>query len=409
MQQPVRGHVADRAWPDVGVRDAVEVAVDIQAPVDLHVQRLGCGQAGVVVACRVRSSRSPSLVSGPSGSAGADRARCRPCRTPRSARSRRRTRRCRCARRATLRVCGVEVLNSGWKAYGWIVHLVAFGWNSTLPNPLALLAVIEPVRRVVWSRIVTLSPFAVSNRCTVSWSPEFISRSLLVRDEVLRGSRVRRRRRHAVLGEEAKFTGSGPTVFRHAVLLNGGRCSRSPGTCRCSCAAHHCLAVQPMPLATAPSPAGRTASPRRPGPGRGRSSASSRVLARVDVGVAVRLAGDGRWPVSAARPGWVIRWGHTHHAEPECRVQLEAVSSAAAVFFGRVGGSLGASSGRSRCSRARPVRVEQRGGLVVADVALDARAVLDGGLVARQLVPTWSRLGAGDAVVAAEVLEPRDT
>src|SRR5262249_7272640 len=78
VQQPVRGHVADRPRPGERVRDPVEVTVDIHAPVDLHGQRLGCGQAEVVITCRVRPDiavvgvRAERLRTGTDRAAGVD-------------------------------------------------------------------------------------------------------------------------------------------------------------------------------------------------------------------------------------------------------------------------------------------------------------------------------------------------
>src|SRR5207248_8343539 len=74
-------------------------------------------------------------------------------------------------------VRGDEVLNSEWKFHGVAVHFLAFGAQLMVANPLALLAVIEPDVCVVWSTIVTLSPFGVSNRWVVMSSPECIRKS----------------------------------------------------------------------------------------------------------------------------------------------------------------------------------------------------------------------------------------
>src|SRR5215469_5596468 len=76
-------------------------------------------------------------------------------------------------------VCSDEVEYIGWKSYGMLLQLVPVGANWTWPNPLAALAVIDPVWPLVSSLMTAWSPFAVSCRCTCRLSPEFISRSLL--------------------------------------------------------------------------------------------------------------------------------------------------------------------------------------------------------------------------------------
>ena len=53
----------------------------------------------------------------------------------------------------------------------------------------------------------------------------------------------------------AKFTGSGPTVFRHAVLSSAPVFSLSENVSM-FIAAHHCLAVQPMPAGHGAQPGG---------------------------------------------------------------------------------------------------------------------------------------------------------
>src|SRR5438874_987711 len=54
----------------------------------------------------------------------------------------------------------------------------ALGSNLICANPLALLAVMKPVWPEVTSLIVTLRPFAVSPKATLSLSPDFMNRSL---------------------------------------------------------------------------------------------------------------------------------------------------------------------------------------------------------------------------------------
>src|SRR5581483_5859107 len=74
---------------------------------------------------------------------------------------------------ATLYVCAaheervalVDVENSGWNVYGASLQVFEFGWKSTCLNPLAALAVIEPVWPVVRSFTTTLNPSGVSNMC----------------------------------------------------------------------------------------------------------------------------------------------------------------------------------------------------------------------------------------------------
>src|SRR5712691_624670 len=76
-------------------------------------------------------------------------------------------------------VCSEEVEYIGWKLYGCSTQLVPVGSYWTWPNPLAALAVIDPVWPLVRSWITALSPCGVSCRRTVRLSPEFMSRSLV--------------------------------------------------------------------------------------------------------------------------------------------------------------------------------------------------------------------------------------
>jgi hypothetical protein len=57
------------------------------------------------------------------------------------------------------------------------------------------------------------------------------------------------------LVRNAKFTGSGPTEFRHAVLFSAPVFSLSWKVSMFS-AAHHCRAVQPMPAGHGAQPGG---------------------------------------------------------------------------------------------------------------------------------------------------------
>src|ERR671923_245817 len=90
-----------------------------------------------------------------------------------------------CADHGT-RVRGEEVLYMGWNAYGICVQslpargspLSGGGAKRICRNPLAGLAVMEPLTPVVRSSITTLSPSAVSNMVVRILSPEFMNRSV---------------------------------------------------------------------------------------------------------------------------------------------------------------------------------------------------------------------------------------
>src|SRR5215471_13196054 len=156
----------------------------------------------------------------------------------------------------TLRVSGEEVLNSGWKASGVTVHVVALGSNTTLPNPLAVLAVIEPVVPVLWSVTVATWPPGASARCTVRLSPGFIRKSLLRFGMKCSGcSAFAGAVDCPFLVMNAKFTGSGPAVLRHAVLLNWPVFWFSENVSMVS-AAHHRVASHPMPIGCGTQPGG---------------------------------------------------------------------------------------------------------------------------------------------------------
>ena len=75
------------------------------------------------------------------------------------------------------RVFVVDVLYIGWKLYGMAVQDVPLGSYFTCANPLALLAVMNPVWPVVRSLIVTFRPFGVSVNDVFRWSPGFMNRS----------------------------------------------------------------------------------------------------------------------------------------------------------------------------------------------------------------------------------------
>src|SRR2546421_7941660 len=76
------------------------------------------------------------------------------------------------------RVCGEEVEYIGWKLYGRLTQLVPVGSYWTWPNPLAALAVMDPVWPVVRSLMTARSPSGVSRRDTPRLSPEFMNKSL---------------------------------------------------------------------------------------------------------------------------------------------------------------------------------------------------------------------------------------
>ena len=82
-----------------------------------------------------------------------------------------------CAAQGT-RVCSLELPYIGWYAYGCSWQVDDVGSYLTCCQPLATLAVIEPDWPVDWSLITTWKPAVVSCRSTVSWSPEFMKRSV---------------------------------------------------------------------------------------------------------------------------------------------------------------------------------------------------------------------------------------
>src|SRR5438105_9446448 len=82
-----------------------------------------------------------------------------------------------CAAQMT-RVCSDEVEYIGWKLYGRLTQLVPVGAYWTWPNPLAALAVMDPVAPLVESWITARTPLGVSRRDTLRLSPELIKRSL---------------------------------------------------------------------------------------------------------------------------------------------------------------------------------------------------------------------------------------
>src|SRR6516164_6374752 len=77
------------------------------------------------------------------------------------------------------RVCSEAVEYIGWKLYGRLTQLVPVGSYWTWPNPLAALAVMDPLCPVVKSLMTVCNPFGVSRRDTLRLSPEFMNRSFL--------------------------------------------------------------------------------------------------------------------------------------------------------------------------------------------------------------------------------------
>src|SRR5258708_2568021 len=78
-----------------------------------------------------------------------------------------------------VRVCSDEVEYIGWKSYGMLLQLVPVGSNWTWPNPLAALAVMDPVSPLHWSLMTACRPFGVSCSDTFRLSPDPMNRSFL--------------------------------------------------------------------------------------------------------------------------------------------------------------------------------------------------------------------------------------
>src|SRR5215469_16586959 len=114
----------------------------------------------------------------------------------------------------------------------------------------------RPLVPVVLSTMVVRSPLGVSNRWTVRLSPEFIRKSWDRSGMKCSGcSGLPGAVATPFLVTNAKFTGSGPTVLRHAVLFNAPVFSLSWNVSMFS-AAHHCRAVQLLPLGQGTQPGG---------------------------------------------------------------------------------------------------------------------------------------------------------
>src|SRR5260370_4292353 len=70
-----------------------------------------------------------------------------------------------------VRVCSDEVEYIGWKSYGMLLQLVPVGSNWTWPNPLAALAVMDPVSPLDLSLMTAFRPFGVSCSYTLRLLP----------------------------------------------------------------------------------------------------------------------------------------------------------------------------------------------------------------------------------------------
>src|SRR5579885_3012440 len=130
-----------------------------------------------------------------------------------------------------------------------LVQEVPLGSNLTWPKPLAALAVIEPVCPVERSRMITVSPLAVSCRSTANWSPEFMNKSFVgsaVKVASVDCTGLAGACETPFLVMKAKFTGSMPTCARQVALLVcpvTGFCERLS----MFNAAHHCVGSQLTP------------------------------------------------------------------------------------------------------------------------------------------------------------------
>src|SRR6516164_681379 len=152
------------------------------------------------------------------------------------------------------RVWGEDVEYMGWKLYGIAVQLVPCGSNFTWANPLALLAVMDPLCLVVRSLMTTRNPFEVSRKPTFRLSPEFMNRSL-----ALFGVNVARVDWTGLAGAwetpflvmKAKLTYSMPVLAAHVGFCKVPATGSSDRLSMFS-AAHHLVGSQPLaPTATA--------------------------------------------------------------------------------------------------------------------------------------------------------------
>src|SRR6266851_7263268 len=228
------------------------------------------------------------------------------------------------------RVCSDEVEYIGWKLYGILVQLVPVGSNLTWPNPLAALAVMDPVCPLVRSLMTARNPFGVSRRDTFRLSPDFHEQVPgRIRRERGRGGvdGVRWSRRVAVLGDEREVDVLKAGPGRAGSVLTGP-VDRVLGE------AENVQRGAPLGRVTG-------ACPDRDLPGRPRNpprrvelqlrERRPRVIGRdrrVD-DVAVAIRGAGRHLV---RVGLRVAHGH---AQPERTVQLELVGLTRRVRVGR--------------------------------------------------------------------------
>src|SRR6266568_5165920 len=151
------------------------------------------------------------------------------------------------------RVCSDDVEYIGWKLYGMLAQLVPVGSYWTWPNPLAALAVIDPVCPLVRSLMTACNPFGVSRMDTFRLSPEFMNRSragsgvnVAVVDCTGFGVAVGR----PFLVRNAKLTYSMP-VLAAQVLFRKVPATGSSARLKMFIAAHHLVGSQALaPTAT---------------------------------------------------------------------------------------------------------------------------------------------------------------
>ena len=211
------------------------------------------------------------------------------------------------------------------------------------------------------------------------------------------------------LVRKAKLTGSGPTVFRQSLLLNAPVFALFWKVSMFS-AAHHCVAVQPMPGRPG-RPARRVELHLHEALARAEAEVARAVLVRVrvHVRVAVRLARHGCVAGHAGPSGLGEPW-LSHSCMPSQKVArcwklsvppLPSCSRQRRRILGKpdqVGDVV---------ARARAVGEELDHGLVVTDVRGDVGSLGCGLGVARDLVPVGGRVAARDAVRPAPVLRSR--
>src|SRR5215471_19690086 len=162
-----------------------------------------------------------------------------------------------CAAQGT-RVCSLDVAYIGWKAYGVSLQVVALGWKFTCVNPLAMLAVMEPVFPEFRSTRDTSKPAGVSNWLTRITSPDRMKRSWLgsgvkVASVWLSGPAGACECPFFVTN--AKLTGSTPAWLRQAELFSAPLFWSSERLSTFS-AAHHCVTAQLLPAGHWAQPGG---------------------------------------------------------------------------------------------------------------------------------------------------------